>query len=1294
MTPRAQVLSNGQLVSVVTESGGGYTRFAGLALTRWAPDRVRDADGEVLYLRDLDSGRFWSLGFQPAPGEPDEHTLDMEHGQVVVHRTDGDLRQTLEICVSPYYDAALRRLTLANGGTTARRLEITTYAELVLNSPAADAAHPAFSKLFVQTELLPRTGAVLARRRPRSPEDEPLWAVHLLREARGHAGAPGLEVETDRMRFIGRGRRLSAPAALDAGATLSGSLGNVLDPVAALRRVVELRPGESTRLVTVLAAADARDDAEALARRYAPPLAGVDAFNHAQERARNLLADLRIPAGWVGHIPALTGELLFGGSPSAGAAAIRETSGQAALRALGVAGPAPLVLADTADRSLAAAAVAIAGYWRRQGLAVDLLVLAAEGADANAFRELARAPVPKALGRTLVLEERELAPGMRAFVRAAARVRFDAAQAQAADASPRPVPVVATQRSGRYRAARPADAPAAAPGGGGAGGAEPLRVFNGRGGFSEDGTEYVIRMEPGPTGPVLPPLPWTHVVADEQTGFLVSERGAGCTWSGNSRENRLTPWLNDPVSDPQADALYLRDEDAGIFWSPTPGPVPAPAAYEARWGFGRALWRTSAFGLDQEVVAFVPRGGPLRIVRLRVTNHGARPRRLSAFSYVEWVLGVLPRESPLLRTTIDGALHAVLAVNPGNGAFAGRVAFAAAVPPLAGAGVDVSADRHAFLGARGDVSDPAALRADRLLDGRAGAGGDPCAAFRVELAPAPGETVECAFLLGEAEDEAAARAAIARYADPGTIEAELANVRGFWTDLTGRLHVQTPSPALDLMVNGWLTYQDLCCRIEARSAFYQSGGAFGFRDQLQDAAALIYVEPALTRRQILLHAAHQFVEGDVLHWWHPPTGQGIRTRFSDDLLWLPYVAAFYVAVTGDAGVLDERAGFVAARPLEPGEDEAFLQPADSGEAGSIYEHCCRALDRSLTVGPHGLPLIGTGDWNDGMNRVGREGRGESVWLGFFLYAILEDFAGICEARDDVGRADRYRRYRTHLGSALNEGGWDGGWYRRGFYDDGAALGSAASDECRIDAIAQAWAVFAGAAPTDRAEQALDALERFLVREDQRLIALLTPPFDRTPHDPGYIKGYVPGVRENGGQYTHGALWAVRALAEAGRAERAATLLEMLSPVSHARTPEEVAVYQVEPYVVAADVYAVAPHVGRGGWTWYTGSAGWMLRVALESVLGLTVAGGRTLRLCPCIPAAWPGFALRYRLPGDDATYDIRVTRGSGAPTVATLDGLPLGVAEGGVVAPLLRDGAVHELRVELGPDVGPAYEPR
>ncbi|MBB4635055.1 GH36-type glycosyl hydrolase domain-containing protein [Longimicrobium terrae] len=1143
----AAVLARGDYAVLLTPAGGGASGFAGYALTRWTADRTRDADGYFVYLRDVDSGEVWSAGYQPAGRAADEYHASPARGEIV--RRDGGVQTTLHVCPAVEGDAELRRITLANLGDAPRRIEVTTYAELVLNTPAGDAGHPAFSKLFVQTGWMEDRQALVAWRRLRSPHDEPLWVVHRLLD--DGFGAP--EMETDRARFIGRGRTLAAPAAMDVESRLSGSVGNVLDPVFSLRRVVTVQPGGSVTLVAVLGAGRTRRDVEAIADRYPDAATASKAIDRSGDAGSADAAALGVPESWLRTVDSLP-------------------------------------------------------------------------------------PIP----------ERET-----------------------------PLPVIP-----RIPAPKPD------------GGAEPeeLRFFNGFGGFSADGREYVIRHGAGEHGPVRPPLPWTNVIANEEAGFLVSESGAASTWTDNSRENRLTPWSNDPVSDPHGEALYLRDDASGRFWSPTPGPVPGGGAYETRHGFGYTRFRTSAGELEQETTLFVPRRDPVKIVRLRLTSTADTEMRISAFSYAQLVLGGLPQETRgSIHTRWDDSARAILAVNPDRGEFSARVAFAAVVSSRGD--VSWTADRAAFLGPYGSPEAPLAPRTAGPLNSAAGAGLDPCAALQLSLVIPPGATLEVAFLLGEARDEAAARAIISRFRTPGAVGTALEEVTRFWSDLVGGVQVQTPSPELDLMVNGWLAYQNLACRVWGRTAFYQSGGAFGFRDQLQDSSALVYLRPELTRRQIILHASHQFVEGDVLHWWHPPLSKGIRTRFADDLLWLPYITAFYVSSTGDAGVLDESAPFVTARQLEPGEDEVFLFPDDSGQRASVYEHCCRSIDRSLARGVHGLPLMGTGDWNDGMNRVGREGRGESVWMGFFLAGILDDFAPVCEARGDADRAARYRAHRAELGVALNDGGWDGGWYRRAYYDNGAPLGSAANDECRIDAIAQAWAVLSGVAPADRAEQALDAMEQHLVSEEEGIIRLLTPAFDRTPHDPGYIKGYLPGVRENGGQYTHAALWAVRALAQAGRTERAARLLGMISPVSHGRTEAEVAVYQAEPYVIAADVYGVAPHVGRGGWTWYTGSAGWMFRIALESVLGITLSGGDTLVVRPCVPRDWLGFTVRYRVPGGAATYEIAVTREEGAGIRGTVKGRPLEPVDGALRIPLAREGGEHRVQVALGREFAPAYVP-
>jgi len=1130
-------LTSGPFRTRVTDAGSGDSSFGELALTRWRDDRTRDGDGFFLYVRDVHSGEKWSAGLQPMPAPTATYSVRRAPDAVDITRLDRGIEITTSVRLAPEQDAELRRYSVTNCSAVLRELELTTFAEVVLNRMAADSAHPAFSKLFVQTEYIAEFGALLAHRRARSLDDEVLWLVHLLVDGGASSSSEGLEYETDRARFIGRGRSVADPRALDGTGPLSGTAGNVLDPVVSLRRRVRVGPGETVHLTAVLGAGVNRSAVTAVAERYAARDA-IDA---------RFVGDGRIQRG-------------------------------VAISARHDAGPAQYVA------------------------------------------------TPARIGQTSGDHSTPQAP------------------------------------------------------------TEKLQQFNGFGGFNGDGSEYVIRIPAGTTGDGRPPMPWVNVIANEAIGFLVSESGAAHTWSANGRENRLTSWYNDPVTDPHAEALYIRDEDSREFWSPTPGPVPGNGDYEVRHGWGYTSFTHTSAELEQETVQFVPRHDSVRIIRVRLKNLSDRKRELSVFSYAELVLGdMLELSGRHVVTHHDTQSGALFATNAHRGEFSHRVAFAAAAGPKVSA-TFVGGDRTGVLGHYGSTAAPAMLTEQHTLQGHFGAGLDPCAAVQITFQLDAGGVAEVVFLLGETESAEQARALVARYANPHEVTHALHEVKAFWHHLLGAVRIQTPVPAIDLLVNGWLGYQNLVCRMWARTAFYQSGGAFGFRDQLQDSSALLYLDASITRRQIVLNASHQFVEGDVLHWWHPPLSKGIRTRFSDDLLWLPYITAFYVRATGDASVLDEQVRFVTARLLEPGEDEAFLFPDHSGEKAHVYEHCCRALDRSLTRGVHGLPLMGTGDWNDGMNRVGREGKGESVWLGFFLHTILDDFLPFVDSRNDHARAQRYRDYQQALDTALNAAGWDGAWYRRAYYDNGASIGSAANDECRIDAIAQAWAVISGVAPPARAKQALDALEAQLVDTEHKIIRLLTPAFDRTPHDPGYIKGYLPGVRENGGQYTHAALWAVRALAEAGRTERAAPLLAMLSAVSHTSTAADVATYKAEPYVIAADVYGVAPHNGRGGWTWYTGSAGWYFRVALESVLGVELIANRALSLKPCIPRVWPGFTVHYRLPDGRTIYEITVQQessGSAQLPSGTVDGVALEVENGRLMVPLVADEATHVVVVRI-----------
>jgi len=767
------------------------------------------------------------------------------------------------------------------------------------------------------------------------------------------------------------------------------------------------------------------------------------------------------------------------------------------------------------------------------------------------------------------------------------------------------------------------------------------------------------------------------VLANALFGTVVSASGGAYTWSENAHEFRLTPWHNDPVSDVHGEAFYLRDEVSGQVWSPTPLPAGGATPYVSRHGFGYSVFEHREAGIDSELWVYVALDAPVKYMVLKLHNRSEQPRRLSATGYVEWVLGDLRPKSALhVVTEIDPTSGALLARNPYNSEFADRLAFFDVDDPAR----TLSGDRTEFLGRNGTLSHPAALTRTRL-SGRVGPALDACGALQTRVDLAAGQSHEIVFRLGVVGRRGADDTRLLSHPHRGAAAARavLAAVQAYWTQTLGAVQVETPDPSLDLLANGWLVYQTLACRFWARSGDYQSGGAFGFRDQLQDSMALVHAEPGEVRTHLLRCAGRQFREGDVQHWWHPPSGRGVRTRCSDDYLWLPLATCRYVLVTGDTGVLDEMAPFLDGR-LVSGEDEGYYDlPGQSDESASLYDHCVRAILHGLRMGEHGLPLIGSGDWNDGMNLVGIKGRGESIWLGFFLHEVLTQFAELARSRGDATLVERCAHEAERLREHLEQHGWDDNWYRRAYFDDGTPLGSATSPECRIDSIAQSWSVLSGVAAPERARLAMEALNTHLVRRDAGLIQLLDPPFDTSSLEPGYIKGYVPGVRENGGQYTHAAIWAAMAFAQRGDPAHAWELFGMINPINHGRSAEEIATYKVEPYVIAADVYGVVPHVGRGGWTWYTGSAGWMYRLILESLLGLRLEGDR-LRIEPCLPADWDGFKLSYRYR--ETRYTLVVTQQASEtdsePRV-TLDG----VQQADLTIPLIDDRRQHAVEVML-----------
>jgi cyclic beta-1,2-glucan synthetase len=1286
--PQTQLLSNGRYTVMITAAGSGYSRWRDLALTRWNEDSTREDSGSYIFLRDVDTGTTWSAGYQPTGAEPSSYVATFTEDRAQIERTDAMLTTTLEVVVSPEDDAEVRRVSITNGGRRAREIELTSYCELVMATRASDAAHPAFSKLFVQTERVGSGGALLATRRRRTPEEPELWMAHHA-VLEGELSRPS-EVETDRARFLGRGREIRSPAAMSPGQHLSGTVGTVLDPVFALRVRVRIAPGATARIHLWTEVANARAAVLDLIDRHQQANAYLRASTLAWTQAQIQLRHLGIDATEANLYQCLAGHLLYPG------AALRPTSevirrgggGPAGLWTEGISGDLPIVLLridSIEDAAIVRTLLRAHGYWRMKQFPVDLVILNERAASyvqdlqvalETLLRTSRSLPQPGAdhLPGSVYLLRSDLIPeATRDLLCSVARVVLVARRGSLAEQLGRVrAPLAATTGApARTPTAEPVPPAPLAP---------ELEIFNGLGGFTAAGREYEIRLEAGQSTPA----PWINVIANPAFGFQVAAEGSGFTWSLNSQQNQLTPWSNDPISDRPGECLYLRDEVSGEIWGPTALPIRVPdASYVARHGQGYSRFEHHSHGIALELLAYVPISDPIKISRLKVHNTSGRTRRLSLTAYVEWVLGPARGAGAAhIVTEIDAQTGALLARNPWSAVFGARVAFS----DLAGKQTRWTGDRREFIGRLGTLERPAALESRQELSTRVGAGLDPCGVLQRTLELKPGETVEVVHFLGEADSPAAARALLLRYR-AADLDAVLRGVLEYWDELLGAVQITTPERPLDLMVNRWLLYQTLSCRMWARAAFYQASGAFGFRDQLQDGMALAVARPALTREHLLRAAGRQFTAGDVQHWWQPAAtpyapSTGVRTRITDDRVWLAFATSQYVETTGDAAVLDEQVPFLDGPELRPGDADAYFLPTDSGQAAPLFEHCARALDQSLGTGVHGLPLIGTGDWNDGMNRVGSAGKGESIWLGWFLATTLRIFAPLAQARAQGARAALWLAHAAALRDSLEREGWDGSWYRRAYFDDGTALGTASGSECRIDSIAQSWSVMSGLAAPGRALEAMSAVERLLIRHEPPLAPLLAPPFEHPAADPGYIAAYPPGVRENGGQYTHAAAWSVIAFALLGQGDEAAALFAILNPVNRTRTPFDVQRYKVEPYVVAADIYTVEPHAGRGGWTWYTGSAGWMYRAAVEWMLGLRVQGAH-LALTPCIPAWWPGFqiAFKYR----SARYDIvvenpdHVTDGA---IHADLDGRTL--APGVPRIELNDDGKVHRLRIVLG----------
>ncbi|MDR0881622.1 MAG: cyclic beta 1-2 glucan synthetase [Candidatus Adiutrix sp.] len=1226
--PQVRLLAGSDYQVMVTSAGGGYSRWRDLSVTRWREDSTRDHWGQFCYLRDEASGEFWSTACQPTLKISKNYEAVFSEGRVEFNDQRRGYETRLEIAVSPEDALELRRLRLTNRSKLTRSVEITSFAETVLAPPLEDALHPAFAKLFVETEALPGGRALLSARRARSENENPPVMLHMM-TVHG-AEAAEISFETDRLKFIGREGSARAPAALTGKfGPLAGGVGSVLDPIAAIRSLITLAPDQSVLIDMVTGLGETRGAAISLSEKYGDRLIADRVFDLAWTHGQILLRQLNATEAEAHLFNQLASSVIYSQEKLRAPENIlaRNRRGQSGLWGYAISGDLPIVLViigEKANIDLVRQMLQAHEYWRRKSLAVDLVII---NEDQSGYRQTLHDQIRDSIaargdenlidrpGGVFLRAGDRIAEEDRILIQAVARVIISDDRGSLADqveglrVKKNWPPALVASRPPQAEKLPPPPQPRL-----------DLTFWNGLGGFTPDGREYVVTTAPGQ----ITPAPWVNILANPSFGAIVSETGSSSTFSENAHEFRLTPWDNDPVTDSSGEALYLRDEETGQFWSPMPWPCRGTAPYVSRHGFGYSIFEHCENGISSEAQIYVAIDAPVKITAIKVRNTSGRARRLSVSGYVEWVLGDLRfKTSPQVRCEIDPETGALLASNGYNSDFPGRVAFFDLDPP----GTSFTCDRLEFIGSGASLASPAAMFRVKL-SGRAGTALDPCAALQSVFELAPGAEREFFFKLGSGRSRNEARDLARRFKNKKTLREALDKVWQHWAHTLGAVNVETPDQAFNLLANGWLLYQTLAGRLWARGATYQSGGAFGFRDQLQDVAALIHARPDLVREHLLLCAAHQFSEGDVQHWWHPPTNRGVRTNCSDDYLWLPLITCRYVEATADDGVLDEAVKFIEGRPLRAGENSCYDLPGP-GLDGSLYEHCVKAIRNGLKFGAHGLPLMGSGDWNDGLDQVGSQGRGESVWLGFFLFEVLVKFSRLAQERGDENFAAECLAESEKLRLNLNKSGWDGQWYLRAYFDDGSPLGSSGNSEGRIDSLAQSWSVLSGAGARERALQAMDSLDEYLVDRHHALVKLLAPPFDVSEPNPGYIKGYVPGVRENGGQYTHAAIWAGMAFAALGDQSRAWEIFNLINPVNHTSSPRGVEIYKVEPYVMAADVYAAAQHIGRGGWTWYTGSAAWMYRFMMESLLGISLINGR-LSLHQLVPPGWDEFKIHYR----------------------------------------------------------------
>ncbi|MEY7999829.1 glucoamylase family protein [Clostridium sp. Mt-5] len=1272
--PEVNIISSGNYSLMVTNSGSGYSKMDDIMVYRYREDVVTNDTGMFFYIKNINSNEYWSAAYEPCKCTPEEYEVVFSPDKSEFKRKDGNLRTHTEITVSHEDGGEIRKISIANMSNSVREVEITSYLEVTLASYNADLVHPAFGNLFIQTEFIQNPTCIIAGRRPRNVDEQKKWLMQTIAVEGEQIGA--VQYETNRDNFIGRNRNLVNPRVMDNDVQLTKSVGAVIDPIISMRVRIRIEPGKIGVVAYSSILADSKENAVKLADKYSDICNVNRMFQLSWTEAQLEMKYLGIKSNQINVYQEMASKILFFNDLFQNRCKyiMNMKSGQSALWRYGISGDLPIVLLIIRGEdhmSLVRQFLCAHEYWTLKNLPVDLVLLNLEDSSyTQPLQDKLRDAVNSSLsrikrnkgGKIFIYNKSSVQEDVD-FLKAVSRFVIDGEGGELSNQFMDNVDSIKDENRKdctNYRHNQKANSSYNFE-------IPPLQYFNDIGGFSKDGRSYIIILKNYNNTPA----PWINVISNKKFGFHISENGVSYTWNKNSRENKLTTWSNDAVMDGEAEEIYIKDETTGHVWSISPKPVRDSGEYIIEHGFGYSTFKHEADNIIGEMTVFADTEDSVKVCRIKLQNISGDKRKLSVTYYAKLVLGVCHEQTAQhIYTGFNNEHEFLYAKNPYSEHFKDGICY---MKILGGQELSYTGSREEFIGREGDISAPEALQSENFSN-KVGAGVDPCLAQNIKIELDKNSEGEIIILLGQEDSLEQISRVFEKYSNVEDVSMGLKKVKNYWKDLFNTIQVDTPDVSMNIMLNGWLMYQVLSCRYWSRTAFYQSGGAYGFRDQLQDVMALSYVDPAITRDHIVYSASRQYLEGDVQHWWHPFIGSGIRTRFSDDLLWMPYAVEDYIQNTGDYSILNEKVSYLQDEQLKEGEDERYNISNISGEKGTVYEHCIKAIERSLRFGSHNIPLMGSGDWNDGMNTVGNKGKGESVWLGWFLYSILDKFAPICRFMGDNECENKYLKSKEFIRENLEKNAWDGSWYRRAYFDDGTPLGSAKNEECQIDSISQSWSVISGAARESRSKEAVDALDRNLIKEDKGIILLLNPAFDKSSLEPGYIKGYVPGVRENGGQYTHAAIWAVIALAKIGDNDRAYRTFSMINPINHAKTYLNCQVYKVEPYVVSADVYAVGTHVGRGGWSWYTGAAGWLYRAGIETILGMKFKEKSGFTISPAIPDSWKGYNIRYAR--GKCLYNVEVVKSE--KKGIWLDGNEL---QDGII-PFLREGK-HEVRVNI-----------